>query len=121
MGKDRLPQPGSPAPNVTPEQMDLPITLDSQGNFVTLRQFLMPANGPAPLPPETLNSDQWAELTMKRLEAQPLFEVVMLEAGHVDQKRAIQEVRTRTNVGKAMIEIQQLVVEDLLERLDHNY
>jgi hypothetical protein len=105
-------------PRFAPEQMHLPVTFDSLGNLVTLGQVLAPGDGPPPLPPDSLSPEQWLELTVKRIEGQPDFQMVMLEGGFVDQRRAIQEVKGRTKVGRAVTEVQQLVVQDLMNRVN---
>lgn len=57
-----------------------------------------------------LTQQQRAELVAKRIEVQPKFQIVMLGAGLVDQQRAIAEVKAQTSVGRALMEIEQRVI-----------
>ncbi len=52
------------------EQMDLPVTFDTAGKLVTLRQVMEPGHGSV-LSLASLSPEKRAELTVKRIEAQP--------------------------------------------------
>ncbi|MFO0929651.1 MAG: hypothetical protein U0736_21950 [Gemmataceae bacterium] len=101
---------------IPPEQWDMPVTFDPAGNLVTLREATQPGHAPlAPL--AALSPEKQAELTVKRIEAQPDFEVAMLGGGLIDRDRAIQEVRANTDVGRVLMEIEQRVVQNLLDEV----
>ncbi|HZE62296.1 MAG TPA: hypothetical protein VE056_00370, partial [Pyrinomonadaceae bacterium] len=46
----------------------------------------------------------------KRIAQQPKFQIAMLGAGLLDQKRAIAEVKAQTSIGRALMEIEQRVI-----------
>lgn len=96
------------------KQMDLPVTFDAAGNLVTLRQVMAPGHGSV-LSLASLSPEKRAELTVKRIEAQPEFEVAMVGGGIVDKGRAIEEVKAQTDIGKVLTEIEQRVIRNLLE------
>jgi hypothetical protein len=98
------------------EQMDLPVTFDAAGNMVTLRQVMAPGHGSV-LSLASLSPEKRAELTVKRIEAQPKFDVAMVGGGIVDKERAIKEVTAQTDIGKALTEIEQRVIQNLLEEV----
>src|SRR5437867_7776188 len=83
---------------IPPEQLDLPVTFDAAGNLVTLRQVMAPGCGSV-LSLASLSPEKRAELTVKRIEAQPAFEVAMVGGGIVDKERAIEEVKARATSG----------------------
>jgi len=101
------------------EQMDLPVTFDPTGGLVTLRQFMAPQHGPV-LSLTSLSPEKRAELTVKRIEAQPTFEVAMVGGGVVDKARAIEEVKAQTDIGRVLTEIEQRLIQNLLEEATHN-
>src|SRR5207237_4162933 len=57
-----------------------------------------------------LSPEQRADLVAKRIAQQPKFQIAMLGAGLLDQKRAIAEVKAQTSVGRALMEIEQRVI-----------
>ena len=65
----------------------------------------------------SLSLEKRAELTIKRIEAQPEFEVAMVGGGLVDRERAIQEVKAQSRIGRVLTEIEELVVQNLLEEV----
>ena len=112
VGKRRVSRKGA---GQTPpsEQLDLPVSFDTDGNFVTLRQIIetrVPVLSLA-----SLSAENRARLTVKRIEAQPKFELAMVGAGIVDKKRAIKEVQSLSDVGLVLMEIEQRVISNLLE------
>ena len=98
------------------EQMDLPVTFDAAGNLVTLRQVMAPGHGSV-LSLASLSPENGAELTARRIEAQPAFEVAMVGGGIVDKERAIEEVKAQTDIGRVLTEIEQRVIQNLLEEV----
>ena len=57
-----------------------------------------------------LSPKQRAQLVAKRIAQQPKFQIAMLGAGLLDQKRAIAEVKAQTAIGRALMEIEQRVI-----------
>lgn len=101
---------------IPPDQLDMPVTFDPAGNLVTLREVMKPGHGSvASL--ASLSPEKRAELTVKRIEAQPEFEVAMVGGGVVDRERAIQEVKAHSEVGRVLVEIEQRVVQNLLDEV----
>ena len=96
------------------DQMDLPVSFDPDGQPVTLREAMKEGHG-AVLTFASLSPEKRAELTVKRIEAQPKFELAMVDGGFVDKDRAIKEVTAQTDVGKALMEIEQRVINNVLE------
>lgn len=98
------------------DQMDLPISFDAAGNLMTLREVMEPGHGSL-LSFASLSPEKRAELTVKRIEAQPKFELAMIGGGLVNKERAIEEVKAQTDIGKALTEIEQRVINSLLEEV----
>ena len=96
------------------EQLELPVTFDAAGKPVTLREAIAPGYGSV-LAFASLSPEKRAELTIKRIEAQPTFEMAMIDGGIVDKSKAIQEVSSQTDIGKTLVEIEQRVINNLLE------
>jgi hypothetical protein len=103
----------SHATTIPKEQIDLPVTFNSAGEMLTLRQVLEPGHGSV-LSVASLSPERRAELTVKRIEAQPEFEVAMVGGGLVDKQRAIEEVKAQTEIGRVLTEIEQRVIQNLL-------
>ena len=101
---------------ILPSQLDMPVSFDPAGNLVTLREYMKPGHG-AIASLTSLSLEKRAELTIKRIEAQPEFEVAMVGGGLVDRERAIQEVKAQSDIGRVLTEIEQLVVQNLLEEV----
>jgi hypothetical protein len=57
-----------------------------------------------------LSPKQRAQLVAKRIAEQPKFQIAMLGAGLLDQKRAMAEVKAQTAIGRALMEIEQRVI-----------
>jgi hypothetical protein len=57
-----------------------------------------------------LSPKQRAQLVAKRIAQQPKFQIAMLGAGLLDQKRAMAEVKAQTAIGRALMEIEQRVI-----------
>ena len=108
--------PKSAGIKIPPEQYDMPVSCDAAGNFVTLREAMVPGYGTVQSM-SLLSPEKRAELTVKRIEAQSDFELAMIGGGIVDRARAIKEVKAHTNVGRIFTEIEQRVVNNLLESL----
>ena len=105
-----------PGTKIHAEQMDLPVTFDAAGNLVTLREVMEPGHGSV-FSLASLSPEKRAELTVKRIDAQPKFEVAMIGGGIVDKARAIREVKAQTDIGKILTEIEQRVIQNLLDEV----
>jgi hypothetical protein len=95
------------------KQMNLPVTFDTAGNPVTLAE--VKSGHSSVLSFASLSPEMKAELTVKRIESQPKFEVAMVGGGIVDKHRAIQEVEAQTDIGKVLVEIEGRVIQNLLD------
>ena len=104
------------AVRISPEQMKLPVSFDAEGHLVTLRQMMQPGAALA-LSMASLTPTKRAEITVKRIEAQPKFELAMVGAGVIDKARAIREVMAQSDIGRVLVEIEQRVIQSMLNRL----
>lgn len=90
-------------------QWELPTSYCAGGKgWATLREVVDPD-----VPTMTyseLSPEQRAELVAKRISEQPKFQIAMLGAGLLDQKRAMAEVKAQTAIGRALMEIEQRVI-----------
>jgi hypothetical protein len=90
-------------------QWELPTSYCADGKgWATLREVADPD-----VPTMTyseLSPEQRAELVAKRISEQPKFQIAMLGAGLIDQKRAMAEVKGQTAIGRALMEIEQRVI-----------
>ncbi len=90
-------------------QWALPTSYCADGKgWATLREVVDP-DVPT-LTYSELSPEQRAELVAKRISEQPKFQIAMLGAGLLDQKRAMAEVRAQTSIGRALMEIEQRVI-----------
>ncbi|TMQ34014.1 MAG: hypothetical protein E6K70_09975 [Planctomycetota bacterium] len=97
---------------IPPEQWDMPVSFAQDGSMVSLREFIHPTVPVLSL--SQLSPEQRAELTVKRIELQPRFELGMIGAGIVDKSRAIAEVKSQSKVGRLLTEIEQRVINNLV-------
>jgi len=90
-------------------QWELPASYCAGGKgWATLREVVDPD-----VPTMTyseLSAKQRADLVAKRIAQQPKFQIAMLGAGLLDQKRAMAEVKAQTAIGRALMEIEQRVI-----------
>jgi hypothetical protein len=90
-------------------QWELPTSYCADGKgWATLREVVDP-DVPT-LTYSELSQEQRAELVAKRISEQPKFQIAMLGAGLIDQKRAMAEVMGQTAIGRALMEIEQRVI-----------
>ena len=90
-------------------QWELPTSYCADGKgWATLREVVNP-DVPTMAYSE-LSPEQRAELVAKRISEQPKFQIAMLGAGVLDQKRAMAEVKAQTAIGRALMEIEQRVI-----------
>jgi hypothetical protein len=102
-----------PAP-IPQNQWNLPASYSADGTLATLREVADPKVPTLSLP--ELSPAQRADVVVKRIEAQPKFEIAMLGAGLIDKERAIAEVKAGSKVGRALMEIEQRVINNLVSR-----
>jgi hypothetical protein len=95
-------------------QWDMPAGFSPDGKMASLREVVDPQYPTRTL--AELNENQRASLTIQRIEAQPDFHMEMLGAGTIDKNRAVEEIKTGSKVGKALVEIEQRVINNLVER-----
>lgn len=90
-------------------QWNLPASFCADGKgWASLRELVDPD-----VPTMTyseLSPDQRSALVAKRIAQQPKFQIAMLGAGLLDQKRAMAEVKAQTSIGRALMEIEQRVI-----------
>lgn len=95
--------------DIQQRQWELPASFCAGGkSWATLREVVDPD-----VPTMTyseLSPKQRAELVAKRISEQPKFQIAMLGAGLLDQKRAMAEVMGQTAIGRALMEIEQRVI-----------
>ena len=96
-------------------QWNLPASYSADGTLATLRQVADPAVPTLSLP--ELSPAQRADVVVKRIEAQPKFQLAMVGAGIIDKDRAIAEVKAGSKIGRALMEIEQRVINDLVARI----
>ena len=100
------------------EQWDLPASLSADGKrIVTLRELV--DERVATMSLQQLSTEQRAKIVAKRIEAQPEFEVGIIGVGVVSKEQAIAEVRAQSEIGQALVEIEQRLLVNLLEEIEN--
>jgi len=95
-------------------QWDTPAGFRSDGQIATLKEVVDPK-----VPTLSLNEispEQRADLVINRIEHQPDFKITMFPAGVIDKDRAIAEIKAQSKVGKTLVEIENRVINNLVER-----
>lgn len=96
-------------------QWELPTSYCADGKgWATLREVVDP--DVATMTYAELSPEQRAELVAKRISEQPKFQIAMLGAGLIDQKRAMAEVKGQTAIGRALMEIEQRVINHQVDK-----
>jgi hypothetical protein len=96
------------------DQLKLPAGYSANGKkLATLREVLDPETSTMNM--SQLTDKQRLELVAKRIAMQPDFKIAMLGAGLIDKKRAIQEVKSGTRIGRNLVEIEQRLLNHLME------
>jgi len=102
------------ATKLTRPQWKLPAGFCSDGKkMATLREVVDPDTPTMNL--SQLSDKQRLALVAKRIEMQPDFEIAMLGAGLIDQKRAIQEVKNGTPIGRNLAEIEERLLNHVIQ------
>jgi hypothetical protein len=95
------------------EQWDYPAGYSADGTrLANLREVVDPKVPTMSL--SQLTPEQRAELVAERIARQPKFQLAMVGAGVVDKERAISEVKAQTEVGRALMEIEQNAINLLV-------
>lgn len=101
------------------KQLAMPAGFHSDDlSVATLRDVVDPSVPTKELSELTL--EQRAELVAQRLALQPNIELAMIGAGIINKERAITEVKGKTKVGRLLMEIEQQMIRNLLERARKN-
>ncbi len=109
--KKKAEKPGA----IQERQWQLPASYCAGGKgWATLRDVVDPAVPTMAF--SELTPKQRAELVAKRISEQPKFQIAMLGAGLIDQKRAMAEVKGQTAIGRALMEIEQRVINHQLNK-----
>jgi hypothetical protein len=95
------------------EQWEMPVSFDEEGKPISLRAYI--EGGHNALSFSALSDDQRAELAAKRIEMQPDYEMATIDAGVIGKERAVDEVRTKTKLGRRLAQIETRVVMHLID------
>jgi hypothetical protein len=88
------------------EQWSLPASFSQDGtNMATLEECL--DNEHPTLALSQLSPEQLSQLVSKRIELQPDYEIMLVGAGPISKSKAIAEVKSRSEIGMNLIEIEQ--------------
>jgi hypothetical protein len=104
---------GEPRSVIKKEQWDMPVSFDTEGNLVSLREYM--EGGHHALSFSSLSDEQRTELAAKRIEMQPDYEMGTIGAGVVSKERAMDEVRAKTALGRRLAEIETRVIVHLID------
>ena len=91
----------------------MPVSFDTAGQPVSLRDYVEEPG--TALSFSALNDDQRIELAAKRIEMQPDYEMASIGAGIVSKARAVEEVRTKTKLGRRLAQIETRVIQHLID------
>jgi hypothetical protein len=98
---------------ITDEQWKMPVSFDSKGRPVSLQDYVQSDRDRLSF--TALSEDQRTDLAARRIEMLPTYEIATIGAGVVNKERAIDEVRSRSKLGRTLIEIQTRVVTHLID------
>src|SRR6185369_6543282 len=97
------------------EQWDMPVSFDTAGHPVSLRDYLTGLDTGNALSFSSLSPEQRTELAAKRIEMQPDYEIATIGAGVVSKERAVEEVRAQTELGRKLAQIETRVIMHLID------
>lgn len=102
--------------SVTPREdhWNRPVALAPDGQWISLREVV--EEEPARFSFIQLTPEQQSELVAERIQQRPVFDVGILGLGVLGKKRAINEVRARTSIGRTLIDIERRMIALLIER-----
>jgi hypothetical protein len=98
------------------KQLKLPVGFGKDGSMVSLEEVLS-SGKEAKLWPE-LPPTQQAEITARRIELQPKFNMAFIGGGIVGKEQAIQEVKVKSDIGRRLIEIENLLLTKLIAEIE---
>ena len=104
---------GKERPPITELQWRLPVSLDENGNMVSLRDYA--TGGHATIPFSALSDVQRAAVAATRIEMFPGYEMASLSDGAISKDRAVKEVRAGTKLGRQLAEIEYYIILKLLD------
>jgi hypothetical protein len=96
--------------------LKLPVGFGKDGSMVSLEEVLS-SGKEAKLWPE-LPPTQQAEITARRIELQPKFNMAFIGGGIVGKEQAIQEVKVKSDIGRRLIEIENLLLTKLIAEIE---
>jgi len=91
----------------------MPVSFDTEGKPISLRDYVQ--NGGKTLSFSLLSDDQRAEVAAKRIEMLPTYEIATIGVGVVSKERAVDEVRSKSKLGRTLIEIETRVITHLID------
>ena len=97
------------------KQLRLPIGLRPDGAMVSLEEILN-SETEASLWPQ-LQLSQRAEITARRIELQPKFNMAFIGTGIVGKNQAIEEVKAQSRIGLRLIDIENRLLTKLLSEI----
>jgi hypothetical protein len=100
---------------INQEQWDMPVSFDPAGELVSLRDYATGHHNALSF--SALSDDQRADLAAKRIEMQPGYEMATIGAGIVSKERAVDEVRTKTKLGRGLAQIETRVIMHLIDEV----
>lgn len=98
------------------KQLKLPVGLRTDGSMVSLKEVL-DSTSEARLWPE-LQLAQQAEITAKRIELQPKFNLGLIGTGVIGKEQAIEEVKMQSRIGLRLIDIENRLLTKLMAEIE---
>jgi hypothetical protein len=96
-------------------QLKMPVSYTTDGvKMATLEEHINSAIPTLQL--GEMSAEQRADVVVQRILSQKNYEITMPGVGTLDKERAIAEVKANSNIGKTLIEIEQRVINDLVQR-----
>ncbi len=100
------------------KQLKLPVGFRGDGSMVSLGEVLN-SGVEARLWPE-LETAQRADITAKRIELQPKFNLGLIGTGVISKEQAIEEVKNRSRIGMRLIDIENRLLTKLMAEIEEN-
>lgn len=98
------------------KQLKLPVGIGDNGAMINLEDVLN-SGAKVRLWPE-LQMAQRAEITARRIELQPKFNMAFIGTGIVGKQQAIQEVKMKSEIGQRLIEIENILLTKLIAEIE---
>lgn len=100
-------------PTTREDHWSRPVAMAPDGQWLSLREVV---EEPARLSFMQLSPEQKSELVAERIRQRPIFDTGILGLGILSRKRAINEVRARTRIGRTLIEVEHRMIKMLIEQ-----